>query len=118
METVERPVEWLRGLLDLCVLAVIDQGPTYGYRIAATLSAAGLGEIKGGTLYPLLSRAERDGLVDTHWEAGDGGPGRKYYTLTVEGRQRLTILRGQWKDFREDITKVLDGHIAEIKEES
>ncbi|MDR0488202.1 MAG: PadR family transcriptional regulator [Propionibacteriaceae bacterium] len=119
VESVERPAEWLRGLLDLCVLAVIEQGPTYGYKISTALTTAGLGEIKGGTLYPLLSRAERDGLVDTHWEAGDGGPGRKFYTLTSQGQQRLAELRTAWENFREDVNRVVEGHPRiEIEEES
>ena len=106
-EAPERPAEWLRGLLDVCVLAVIGQGPTYGYRIASALTTAGLGDVKGGTLYPLLSRAERDGLVATHWEAGDGGPGRKFYRLTAAGRRRLDELTGQWRSFSTIIDDVL-----------
>ena len=107
MENEERPTEWLRGLLDVCVLGVISRGPTYGYRIATALAQAGLGDVKGGTLYPLLSRAERDGLVATHWEAGDGGPGRKFYELTNAGTSRLAQLAAAWRHFSASIDSVI-----------
>ena len=95
------PTEWLRGALQVCVLHVIAAGPTYGYAIASALADAGLGPIKGGTLYPLLARLEEAGLVTVDWRAGDGGPGRKFYALTDAGRaehQRQTV---HWQDFTE-----------------
>ena len=53
------PSEWLRGVLEVCVLRVLADGATYGYAIASRLTDGGLGGVKGGTLYPLLSRLER-----------------------------------------------------------
>ena len=102
------PGEWLRGLLGVCVLAVIARGPTYGYRIVTDLTKAGIGDVKGGTLYPLLARAERDGLVATRWEAGDGGPGRKFYELTANGRRQLADSARQWKDFTATIDAIVE----------
>ena len=93
------PTEWLRGVLDLAVLRILADGPTYGYAIAARLDDEGFGTIKGGTLYPLLGRAEAAGDVLAHWEAGDSGPGRKYYTLTDPGRVRLTTASARWSEF-------------------
>lgn len=87
------PSEWLRGVLDVCVLRILADGPTYGYAIAARLADGGLGVIKGGTLYPLLGRLETGGLVTVEWRAGDGGPGRKYYDLTDAGRDELAQRR-------------------------
>ena len=83
----------------MCVLAVIARGPTYGYAIASDLADAGLGELKGGTLYPLLGRCEQAGWVAVEWRAGESGPGRKYYTLTPGGRSELTLLSRRWADF-------------------
>jgi PadR family transcriptional regulator, regulatory protein PadR len=93
------PAEWLRGALEVCVLRVIGRGPTYGYAIAAALADAGLGTVKGGTLYPLLSRLESGGLVDIEWQAGDGGPGRKYYTLNSAGFAELRRQADAWAAF-------------------
>jgi PadR family transcriptional regulator PadR len=93
------PSEWLRGVLELCVLRAMAEGPTYGYAIAAELAAAGFGDIKGGTLYPLLARLEKNALVDVEWRTGEGGPGRKYFTLTAAGRDQLDAGLAQWHVF-------------------
>ena len=68
------PSEWQRGVLDLCVLHILADGPTYGYSIAARLTDAGFADVKGGTLYPLLKRLEGAGLVDVEWRPGEAGP--------------------------------------------
>ena len=93
------PGDWLRGVLELCVLGVLEDGPTYGYAIAHRLAEAGLGVVKGGTLYPLLTRLEREKLVEATWRAGDGGPGRKFFELTGEGRAELTRRDVLWAEF-------------------
>lgn len=93
------PSEWLRGLLSLAVLRVLSEGPTYGYALATTLEDNGFGAIKGGTLYPLLSRLETSGLVTTEWRQGESGPGRKYFEITETGLAELTRQRTQWRDF-------------------
>ncbi len=93
------PTEWLRGALEMCALAVIARGETYGYAIASKLADAGLGVVKGGTLYPLLARFEQAGLVRVDWRAGASGPGRKYYALTDAGLQELNRRRAQWRAF-------------------
>lgn len=91
----------MRGVLSLCVLRVVADGPTYGYAIAARLADAGLGSVKGGTLYPILTRLETEGLVSSSWEAGDGGPGRKFFTLTAAGDRALLERADQWRVFTE-----------------
>jgi PadR family transcriptional regulator PadR len=95
------PSEWLRGVLEVCVLRVLADGQTYGYAIASRLADSGLGVVKGGTLYPLLSRLESSCLVTAHWRAGDGGPGRKYYQLTDAGHRELQSTADQWSLFTE-----------------
>lgn len=102
------PAEWLRGALELCTLGVISRGPTYGYQITADLAAAGLGTIKGGTLYPLLARLEEAGLVSVEWRPSESGPARKYYSLSPAGRSRFEERRHQWVLFAE----VVDGAIG------
>lgn len=93
------PGDWLRGVLELCVLGVLADGPTYGYAIAQRLADAGLGVVKGGTLYPLLSRLEGEDLVGATWRAGDGGPGRKFFELTAGGRTELARRDVLWAEF-------------------
>ncbi len=101
--TAAWPTEWLRGALGVCVLHVIAGGPTYGYAIANALVDAGLGTVKGGTLYPLLGRLEAADLVTVEWRAGDGGPGRKFYSLTPAGREEHRRQATAWLAFS-DIT--------------
>ena len=93
------PGDWLRGPLQLAVMRVLLDGPTYGYAIATRLEQAGFGTVKGGTLYPLLGRLETAGLVETRWEQGEGGPGRKYFDLTPEGRVEFAETSAQWHAF-------------------
>jgi PadR family transcriptional regulator, regulatory protein PadR len=97
------PTEWLRGALAVCVLHVVAGGPTYGYAIAGALADAGLGTVKGGTLYPLLGRFEEAGLVSVEWRAGDGGPGRKFYALTPAGEEEHRRQVAHWLAFA-DVT--------------
>ena len=117
MSTIAQPSEWLRGVLVLCVLRAIAVGPSYGYAIAAELAEAGFGEIKGGTLYPLLARHERNGLVTVEWRAGEGGPERKYFTLTETGRAELEHSLTQWQAFSSRVTDHLatDGTSGDLR---
>ena len=101
MEAELWPPEWQRGLLEFIVLAAVsaEREPTYGYRIVQRLEASGLGRIKGGTLYPILARLEVAGFTSSHWGEGEGGPGRKFVTLTEAGKTRLTELEQSWASF-------------------
>ncbi len=102
------PSEWLRGVLELCVLGVLADGPTYGYAIAQRLADVGLGAVKGGTLYPLLARLEADKLVESSWHAGEGGPGRKYFTLTRAGKAHLHERAELWGAFTGTVRKLME----------
>lgn len=90
------------------MLRVIADGPTYGYAISAALEEAGIGAVKGGTLYPLLTRFESAGWVQIEWRAGDGGPGRKYYTLTADGRAEQARQAQAWAEF----SRITAGFVA------
>ena len=112
------PSEWLRGVLEVCALRLLADGPTYGYAIATRLAEAGLGEVKGGTLYPLLGRLETAGLVETQWRAGEQGPGRKYFSLTPLGLESLHHRRSQWHAFTTTTITLLDGSSQPPEEET
>lgn len=96
---IERDPQWLRGVLPLLVLAVLQRGETYGYDLAREFEASGLGPVKGGTLYPVLGRLQEDGLVDVRWSEPAAGPARKYYRLTADGRRHLQSGAGAWLEF-------------------
>jgi len=97
----EWPSDWLRATLGFLTLRALEAGPSYGYAIIGDLELHGLGTIKGGTLYPLLTRYEAAGLVVTEWRPGEAGPGRKYFALTEHGRTELVRLRHDWARFTE-----------------
>ncbi|ARK03389.1 PadR family transcriptional regulator [Cellulosimicrobium sp. TH-20] len=102
--------ELLRGVLPLCVLAVVaTHGPTYGYAITQSLADAGLGTVKGGTLYPLLQRLEDDGLVTTSWHQGERGPSRRYYAVTDQGRVALADATSRWDAMTTAATTLVAG---------
>ena len=102
------PSDWLRATLGFLALRALSAGPSYGYAIISELERHGFGTVKGGTLYPLLTRYETAGLVTTEWRAGDGGPGRKYFALTDFGRAELTRLSADWIRFAVTTTHYLD----------
>jgi PadR family transcriptional regulator PadR len=95
----DRRSSWLKGVLDLLVLSCLTGGESYGYEISKSLAEAGLGQIKGGTLYPVLNRLEENGLVAAEFRAAERGPGRRYYQLTDEGRAHLAAESASWLEF-------------------
>ncbi|NEC13573.1 PadR family transcriptional regulator [Streptomyces sp. SID8014] len=104
----DRRASWLRGVLDLLVLSCLTDGESYGYEIAKRLDEAGLGRIKGGTLYPVLNRLEEAGLVRAEFRAAERGPGRRYYRLTPEGRRGLKEQGAAWRAFHRAVEEALD----------
>lgn len=108
--STDRQTQWLRGVLDLAVLATLESaGTSYGYALIQSLTAAGLPDLKGGTIYPLLARLELDGMVASEWRAGDGGPGRKYFAITAAGGEALASGASGWAEFSARVSSIL-GH--------
>src|SRR5665213_4537335 len=92
-----RRSQLLRGVLDLCLLAVMGDGPAYGYEMTKRLRTRGLSTVGEGSIYPILGRLERDGLVETRRAASNGGPPRKYYSLSSEGERALEAGVNEWR---------------------
>ncbi|WP_371790639.1 PadR family transcriptional regulator [Streptomyces sp. NBC_01471] len=103
----DRRSSWLKGVLDLLVLSCLTAGESYGYEIAKALATAGLGEIKGGTLYPVLNRLEEAGLATGEFRATERGPGRRYYRLTEAGRRALAEQSASWLEFHRAVRTTL-----------
>lgn len=98
-----------KGTLEGCILKIIDREATYGYAIATTLRENGFADLTEGTLYPLLLRLERKGLIRAEFRAGQGGPSRKYYTLTPDGQQYLAEFMTAWRETAAGIDAILQG---------
>lgn len=109
-----RRSQLLRGVLDLCLLAVMEQGPAYGYEMTKRLRASGLSIVGEGSIYPLLGRLEREGLVETYRAASNGGPPRKYYRPSPEGRRALAAGVSEWRATRDALDAVLGLVEAEV----
>jgi PadR family transcriptional regulator len=103
----QRRSDLLRGVLDLCLLAVMEEGPAYGYEMTKRLRARGLSIVAEGSIYPLLGRLEREGLVETYRAASDGGPPRKYYRPSREGQRALAAGVSEWRAARDAVDAVL-----------
>jgi len=89
----ERRITQLRkGILELAVMGVLYHERHYGYSLVKVLSEAGSIELKEGTVYPILGRLDREGMVRSEWVESDQGPPRKYYALTAAGRQMFDEL--------------------------
>lgn len=106
------PREWFRGVLEPCLLALLVDGQAYGFDLAARLRDAGMGPVAGGTLYPALLRLEKQGLVATRWQPGEGGPGRKYYRLTAAGRRAVSANAERWQAFSSSVAGLLAAGVA------
>ena len=85
-----------KGLLEFLILRIVATGKVYVADILGRLSDTEFAT-QEGTLYPLLSKMRRDGLLDYEWQESDAGPPRKYYELTARGRAQLAELNDYWK---------------------
>lgn len=96
-----------RGTLEYCVLALLREGERYGFDLVRAL-----GDVDGmltteGTIYPLLTRLRRDGLVSSSWRESPTGPPRRYYRLTPRGERALAGFREEWQRFRDAVDRIL-----------
>ena len=89
-----------RGVLEYCVMALLREGERYGFDLVRTLGQTDGLVVSEGTIYPLLSRLRRDGLVATTWLESPAGPPRRYYRLTKKGLDALEGFTREWRRFR------------------
>jgi len=106
-EGVERRSQMLKGVLDLCVLAVLERQPTYGYALVQALQDQGLPLMAEGSVYPLLARLTKNGFVTAYRQPSPDGPNRKYYKITDDGRAALEAGLSDWLELSGQITNLL-----------
>jgi PadR family transcriptional regulator PadR len=109
-----RRSQLLRGVLDLCLLAVVEEEAAYGYEMMKRLRSRGLSIVGEGSIYPLLGRLERDGLVSTHRAPSESGPPRKYYRASPEGQRVLMEGVAEWRAVRRAVDHILGADEAEV----
>jgi PadR family transcriptional regulator PadR len=105
MSVHERFAAIRKGLLEFLILKIVAADKVYAADILKKLGATDFAT-QEGTLYPLLSKMRRDGLLDYEWQESDAGPPRKYYELTVKGKSQLAELNDYWKHVNATITQL------------
>jgi PadR family transcriptional regulator, regulatory protein PadR len=105
MDLSEKFAPIRKGLLEFAVLRVIAAEKLYVAEMLKRLTGTEFAT-QEGTLYPLLSRLRREGLVDYEWQESDAGPPRKYYKLTEQGRRALDELAGSWNHLHDTLTRL------------
>ena len=98
--------QYKKGVLELCVLALLKKHDCYGYEISEYLSNHI--DIADGTVYPILRKLKSDGVLTTYLQEESGGPPRKYYSLTDLGKQTFQNERAEYLDFAKSIRVLLE----------
>ena len=96
-----------KGVLEYCVLALLRDGSRYGVELLGELGAKSVMATSQGTIYPLLARLRREGLVETSWQESSSGPPRRYYELTPSGRAAMREFVAVWPDFRDAVDQFI-----------
>lgn len=98
-------IQFKKGVLELCVLALLARKDRYGYELVNEISKNIA--ISEGTIYPLLKRLKDDGFFTTYIQESQEGPPRKYYRLTELGRETKDELSAEWQSFVQGVNRVI-----------
>jgi PadR family transcriptional regulator, regulatory protein PadR len=101
-----------KGILELCVLAIVSKKETYGYAIVETLGKIPGLEVTESTVYPLLARLASDKLLKQRSAKSPAGPTRRYYSLSVAGCKHLEELTSAWGTIVGSVSSLLQGHLV------
>lgn len=102
------PSQMLKGTLEGCVLAAINQSELYGYEISEKLRQYGFGKIAEGTIYPLLLRMEKNEWILATFRESEVGPKRKYYRLSEQGKVELQAFITHYQEMNQAVTALLE----------
>lgn len=96
-------------MLDLCLLSLIYEEPSYGYEMVEKMKKRGLEPVGEGSIYPLLTRLQKNGYVEGYMVNVAGGTRRKYYKILPAGKERLAQGRDDWRLFSQAADRVIGG---------
>jgi PadR family transcriptional regulator PadR len=115
---MENKITQLRkGILELAILACLSRGRHYGYSLVKTISGDEEIDLTEGTIYPILGRLAKEGLVQSEWVESSQGPPRKYYTLTLKGEEAFRMLEGEFRKLSSIVVNVQSGPVPENADE-
>jgi len=106
---VEHSSQLLKGVLDMVLLALIAEEPSYGYEMVDKLQQRGLELVSEGSIYPLLSRLQKRGYIAGYFVESVGGPPRKYYRIEQAGSEQLAHWSEEWSRLSAGVGEVLNG---------
>jgi len=106
MKVENTQVQMRKGILEFCILNIISRGEVYASDMLEELTSAKIMVVEG-TLYPLLTRLRKAGLVEYKWVESSSGPPRKYYKLTSEGTSFRSQLDGTWDELMKSTNKII-----------
>ena len=104
--------QFRKGLVELCVLAVLRNDEAYGYQIVEHLGRVPGLEVTESTVYPVLARLARDRCVTVRTAPSPAGPPRRYYRLSETGRKRLEEMIGHWQSIQNSVNQITQGAFA------
>ncbi len=116
MEETSHDPQLLKGVLRMLVLQVLRDEETYGYELVTRLTNRGMAGISTGTVYPVLNRLEKEGLLGSRLVASSAGPARKYYGVTDLGDAALGDAISGWEHLAAAVRAVLDSGSAHCPE--
>lgn len=93
----------------MCLMSIISEEASYGYEMVRKLRSRGLDLASEGSIYPLLSRLQKQGLIESYLVQSSEGPARKYYRMSDNGQLVLAQWRSDWAGFRDSVDSVLSG---------
>lgn len=103
------PSQMLKGTLEGCILKIISFEEIYGYKISNKLQAYGFADISEGTIYPLLLRLEKGGLLTAVYRSSNAGPKRKYFQITPAGKEELLHFEQHWRELENAVNRLFEG---------
>lgn len=98
----------LKGILEGCILSVIQKETVYGYELSQKLRQYGLNDVSEGSIYPILLRLQKEDLIKGEMKVSPSGPKRKYYHLTASGENALCEIQDEWINIQDPVNKLLN----------
>ncbi|MED4794759.1 PadR family transcriptional regulator [Priestia megaterium] len=98
----------LKGILEGFILSIIQKETVYGYELSQKLQQYGLNDVSEGSIYPILLRLQKEGLIKGEMRASPSGPKRKYYHLTASGENALCEIQEEWINIQNPVDKLLN----------
>ncbi len=104
-----------KGVLEFCILSIIQRGEAYPSDIIEEMKKSNL-QLLEGTLYPLLTRLKNADLLNYRWVESSGGPPRKYFSLTEKGTAFYQLLENTWREMADGVERVINSEAQGIRE--